>query len=241
MNRTLLPTIICLVIFLTLRVANAHAESAMEYFNLGEKSTITRTKIKYFSRALELDPYMAEAYEKRGLLYFFQEKFNQAIQDFDAFIRLVPANAKAYRMLAMAYLKSDFYEQAIAKFTRAIELEPELAAAYAYRAEAYRYEKKYEDAIRDATTSINMTFDGRIKSDAYRTRAKALREIGQEASAIVDVKAAWDIDPRVPQWWRYFLKSASPEELRFFSPFLIVGIALVVIFGIKFKPPDKDD
>lgn len=229
------------MIFLSLPVLNVHAESAMDYFNLGQKSTITRTKIKYFSRALALDPNLAEAYERRGLLYFFQEKFSQAIQDFDAYVRLVPANAEAYRMLAMAYLKSEFYEQSIAKFTRAIELEPELAAAYAYRAEAYRREKKYEEAIGDATISIKMTFDGRIKSDAYRTRAKVLREIGRDKSAIADAQAAWDIDPRVPQWWRYFLKSASPEEMRLFSPFLMVGIAIVLIFGIRFKPPDKDD
>ena len=86
-----------------------------------------------------------------------------------------------------------------------------------------------------------MTFDGRIKSDAYRTRAKVFRKIGRDKPAIADAQAAWDIDPRVPMWWRYFLKGASPEEMRFFSPFLMVGIAAVLIFGIKFKPPNKDD
>ena len=224
-----------------LSVVCAHGQDAMDYFTLGQKSTITRTKIKYFSRALELNPDLAEAYEARGLLYYFQEKFDRAIQDFDAHIRLSPANAEAYRMLAMAYLKSEFYEQAIAEFTRAIEVEPELAAAYAYRAEAYRCENKYEEAVRDATISINMTVDGRIKSDAYRTRAKVFRKIGRDKPAIADAQAAWDVDPRIPMWWRYFLKGASPEEMRFFSPFMMAGIAAVLIFGIKFKPPDKDD
>jgi hypothetical protein len=35
----------------------------MDFFNLGPKSTVTLTKIKYFSKALELDPMLAEAYE----------------------------------------------------------------------------------------------------------------------------------------------------------------------------------
>ncbi len=235
------PKIICLTLCFMLPVVCAHGQNAVDYFNLGQKSTIARTKIKYFSLALALDPNLAEAYKSRGLLYYFQENFDQAIQDFDTYIRLVPPNADAHRMLAMAYLDSKFCEQAITEFTRAVELEPDLVAAYAYRAEAYRCAEKYEEAIRDATVSINRTFDGRIKSDAYRTRAKALRRIGQDKPAIADVQAAWDIDPRVPQWWRYFLKGASPEEMRFFSPFMLVGIAAVLIFGIKLKPPNKDD
>lgn len=241
MDRFRLPKIICLAAFFMLTVVCAHGQDAMDYFNLGQKGTITRTKIKYFTRALALDSNLAEAYIKRGMLYYFQEKFDLAVQDFNAYIRLSPTNADAYRMLAMAYLKSEYYEQAITEFTRAIEMEPELAAAYAYRAEAYRGENKYEEAIRDATISINMTFDGRIKSDAYRTRAKVFRKIGRDKPAIADAQAAWDIDPRVPMWWRYFLKGASPEEMRFFSPFLMAGIAAVLIFGIKFKPPKKDD
>jgi tetratricopeptide (TPR) repeat protein len=218
-----------------------HGENAIDYFNLGLKSNLSTTKIKYFSKALELDPNMAEAYKKRGMLYFYQGKFDNVIHDFQDYIRLVPSNAKAYRMLAMAYLKSEFYEQAIAKFTRAIELDPELAAAYTYRAEAFRCDKKYEEAIRDATISINMTIDRRIKSDAYRTRAKALREIGRDESAIADVNAAWDIDPRVHVWRRYFLKSLYPEEMRVMGLFILIGVAFVIIFGLKFKPPEKDD
>jgi hypothetical protein len=40
-----------------------HGENTMDYFNLGLKSTITHTKIKYFSKALELDPMLAKAFE----------------------------------------------------------------------------------------------------------------------------------------------------------------------------------
>ena len=233
--------IIYFLIFLLMWALPVHGENAVDYFNLGLKSNLSTTKIKYFSKALELDPNMVEAYEKRGMLYFYQEKFDNVIHDFQDYIRLVPSNAEAYRMLAMAYLKSEFYEQAIAKFTRAIELEPELAAAYAYRAEAFRCDKKYEEAIRDATISIKMAFDGRIKSDAYRTRAKALREIGMIRSAIADVNAARDIDPRVFVWSRYFLKCLYPEEMRGMGLFILIGVAFVIIFGLKLKPPEKDD
>ncbi len=64
---------ICFLIFLMLSAAPVHGENAMDYFNLGLKSNVTPTKIKYFSKALELDPNMAEAYAKRGMLYFFRK------------------------------------------------------------------------------------------------------------------------------------------------------------------------
>jgi tetratricopeptide (TPR) repeat protein len=233
--------IICFLIFFMLSALPVHGENAMDYFNLGLNSNLTPTKIKYFSKALELDPNMEKAYEKRGMLYFFQEKFDHVIQDFQAYIRLAPPKAEAYRMLGMGYLKSGFYEQAIDRFNRAIEMEPELIGAYAYRAEAYRLSDKYEESIHDSTMAIALIGDGRTKSDAYRTRAKAFREIGRNDLAIADVNAAWDIDPRVPLWWRYFLKSFNPEEMRNIAPFLIIGICIVLIFGLKFKPPEKDD
>lgn len=233
--------IIGFLILLILSPLPAHGENAMEYFNLGLNSTITRTKIKYFSKSLELDPSFAEAYEKRGMLYFFQDKFDHVIQDFQAYIRLSPPKAEAFRMLGMGYLKSGFYERAVDKFNRAIEIEPSLASAYANRAEAYRLSGKFEETIRDATLAIKLIADGRTTSDAYRTRAKVFREMGRNDLATVDIQSAWEIDPRVPLWWKYFLKSLNPNEMKNIAPFIILGVCIVVLFGLKLKPPNKDD
>ena len=51
------------LIFLMLLALPVHGENATDYFNLGLKSTVTRTKIKYFSKALELAPNLTEASE----------------------------------------------------------------------------------------------------------------------------------------------------------------------------------
>jgi hypothetical protein len=56
-----------------------------------------------------------------------------------------------------------------------------------------------------------------------------------------DIRAAWEVDPRFSIWTRYFLKSASPEEMSKAAPFMIIGILAVLIFGLKLKPPDKDE
>jgi len=143
--------------------------------------------------------------------------------------------------MSIPALKNGFYEQALDRFTRAIEVEPELISAYVNRAEAYRLIGKYEETIRDAAVGTKRICNGRTKSDAYRTRAKVFREMGRTDLAYADVKAAWDVDPRIPLWWRHFLKSASPEKMRQVAPILLIGVVGVLFFGIKLKPPKKDD
>lgn len=232
---------IWLLMFLVLPALPAHGETAMDYFNLGVKSTLNVRKIKYFSKALELDPSLAEAYEQRGTTYYYQEKFDRVIQDYLAYIRVAPPKAEAHRMLGIGYLHCGEYDQAVARFTRAIEMKPDLYVAYANRAEAYRLAGRFENALQDAGISIKYSFDGRTRSDAYRTRAKIFREMGQTDLANAEMRAAWDVDPRFPIWWRYFLKSASPEDMQKMAPFILLGIVIVLVFGLKLKPPEKDD
>ncbi len=233
--------VICYLIFLMLSALSVYGENATDYFNLGIKSTVTRTKIKYFSKALELAPNLTEAYEKRGMLYFFQGQFDNVIQDFQAYIRLAPPKAEAYRMLGIGYLNSGFYERAIERFTRAIEMESELASAYANRAEAYRLSGKYEETILDSTKAIELGGDPRNIADAYRTRAKAFRKTGRNELSAEDIRSSWQIDPRYAYYFRALYGYASPEGMRKAGLIGIIGIAFLLIFSMKLKPPEKDD
>ena len=130
-------TAIYLVTLLLLHTLPVHADETTDYFDLGLKATVISKKIAFFTKALESDPKLAAAYEKRGMLYYYQRKYDKVIQDYQAYLDLAPEKAQAYRMLGLAYLKSGDYEPAIAHFTRAIELEPQHPGGYAYRAEAY--------------------------------------------------------------------------------------------------------
>lgn len=213
-----------------------HAENATEYFNLGLKSTITRTKIKYYSKALKLDPSLVEAYEKRGLLYFFQGKFDNAIQDFQIYINYVPKKAEAYRMLGMSYFKKGDYRSAINNFTHAIEIEPNLSSSYANRAEAYRLIGDYQKAIFDSNRAIENWSNTIAVADAYKTRSKVYWEIGRDAEAYADHRKSVNLDPRIPRTWGRY---PSLRYVRGMGLFILIGVAFVIIFGLKFRPPDK--
>ena len=232
--------IICYLIFLMLSALSVYGENATDYFNRGLKSTFTRTKIKYFSKALELAPNLTEVYEKRGVLYFFQGKYDNVIQDFQTYIELSPPKAEAYRMLGMGYLKSGDYPSAIYNFTRAIEIDSKQANAYSNRAEAHFLSGNYDQTILDSTKAIGLDGDPRDIADAYRTRAKAFRKTDRNELSAADIRSSWQIDPRYAYYYRALYGYANPQSMRKAGLIGVIGIAFLLLFKFKLKPPEKD-
>ena len=229
---------ICLIGLLALATSPAHADEALEYFNLGMKSTMTNKKIRYFTKALELNPELAGAYEKRGFLYYIQEKYDKVIQDFQTYLKVAPAKTEAYRMLGLGYLRSGIYGTAIQNFSRAIEMEPERAGLYANRSEAYRLLGYHDAAIRDSTRAIQLGGDPRSEADAYRTRARIFRKLGRGDEAVADTISAYWADPSVYHYSKRG-KSWKTEDLRTIGLINIIGIAFLFIV-VKLRPPGDD-
>jgi tetratricopeptide (TPR) repeat protein len=227
-----------------LTTAAAFAMTATDYFNLGLKSAHANKKIEYFTKALELNPNLAAAYEKRGIFYYFQEKYDKVIQDFENYVKIVPQEAEPFRMLGMGYQKKGLNQAAIDSFTQAIQIDPNLASAYTDRAETYRLSGMYNEAIQDSTKAIKLLGDARIMSDAYQTRAMAYREIGQDELAEADLEKSYDLDPRVllPMGclYRDFTKYFTPEHTSTMGFLIIIGIVFILIFGIKLRAPRKN-
>lgn len=229
---------ICLFTLLCLTSATVYGEDAMDYFNLGVKGSMTGKKIDYFTKALELNFELAGAYEKRGFLYYIQEKYDKVIQDFQTYLKVAPAKTEAYRMLGLGYLKSGIYGTAIQNFSRAIEMEPERAALYANRAEAYRLLGYHDAALRDSTRAIQLGGDPRSEADAYRTRARIFRKLGRGDEAVADTISAYWADPSVYHYSKRG-KSWRTEDLRTIGLINIIGIAFLFIV-LKLKPPGDD-
>ena len=231
-------TFVCLIGLFLLAAPPANADEALEYFNLGMKSTTTNKKIRYFTKALELNPALADAYEKRGFLYYVQEKYDKVIQDFQTYLKVAPVKSEAYRMLGLGYFKSGIYGTAIQNFSQAIEMEPERAAPYANRAEAFRFLGYHDAALRDSTRAIQLGGDPRSEADAYRTRARIFRKLGRGDEAVTDTISAYWADPSVYHYTKRG-KSWRTEDLRTIGLINIIGIAFLFIV-LKLKPPGDD-
>ena len=99
-----------------------------------------------------MNPRLAAAYEKRGVLYYFQEKYKEMLEDYLRLAELEPSDSEAQLMLGVAYLNSENYD-------RAIELggnKQATSRAYTTRAKAYLQLGRTTLADRDIRRSLKL-------------------------------------------------------------------------------------
>ena len=82
-----------------------------------------------FSKAIELDPKYARAWQQRGYAHNQLQRWKNAISDFSKGIDLDPKNAWARVSRGNAYARLQQWENAIGDFSKAMDLDPKYAAA----------------------------------------------------------------------------------------------------------------
>ena len=243
--KNLFATITILIGFIAVP---AWGYNATYFYNLGLESTMSNTKINYFTRAIELNPALSGAYEQRGMLYYFQEHYTKMIRDFLKVTKLSPDNANGYTMLGVAYFNKNDYDSAVSNLTRAIELKPKLAEAYGYRAEAYRLKGMLDLAVQDATRAIEIGGNKRTIGKAYSTRSKAYKDLGETEQADADFKKAVNLDPAY-DIYKFFTTTefladsagryGSIKGIGRMGVAMMAAIFLVLIFKLTLPAPKK--
>ena len=142
-------------------------------------------------------------------------------------------------MLGSAQLKKGELKAAIYNLTRAIELDPKMARAFGNRAEAYRLSGMTTEAVRDSTVAISLRGDDRTTATAYKTRAKALLELGYEEESDTDFNKSVELDPRYVLI-RYLTSTSNLEGVRQMGLVGIIVICFVGIFQLYMRAPRKD-
>jgi tetratricopeptide (TPR) repeat protein len=149
------------------------------------------------SRAIQLYPALAEAWNNRGIARRNSGQIEQAISDYTKAIELNPNFAETLNNRGAAYVKSDRFEQAIADYSRAIELNPAFAEAYSNRGNAYASSGQLTKAIADYDRAIerNPTF-----AQAYGNRAMNYALLGKSEQAKKDLAAATRLSPSLASY-----------------------------------------
>jgi len=150
-----------------------------------------RSAIKQYSRAIELDTCLAEAYAGRANTYVtFFKAFDEAIADYSYAIKLSPGNCEYYFNQGTIYYYKKIYDMAIMDFGRAIKLNPEHADAYNNRGLARYAKKDYELAIADYSQAIKILPEN---ATAYNNRGSAYFKKGLIKEAIADYSRAVEL------------------------------------------------
>jgi tetratricopeptide (TPR) repeat protein len=242
--------LVSLIISVLFAASPALGEEAIDFYKLGLESSMFNKKIHYFTKAVELNPRLAIAFKKRGLIYYFQEKYSKMLSDFSRYNALSPADPEGYGMIGLAQLKLGNFTEAITELSRAIEMDPTLASAYLHRSEAYYHKGFFEQAVEDSTTAISLGKAQATIGKAYTVRSKAYRQLGQGDLADEDFDKAYLLDP-VNYSYRYFTITnylasfvsdsnyIPSKDIRRLGLIGIIVLLLVLIFRLALPRPRK--
>ena len=148
--------------------------------------------LKAYSRAIELSPNNAKAYNNRGVAYRKKGKLDLAVKDYTKAIKLNPDDANAYSNRGNVYREKGEFNRAIDDTNTAIELNPNCTEAYNNRGAAYGAKGDVDHAIKDCSKAIALNLNC---TEAYSNRSNAYLKKGQVDRAIDDCNTALQIDP----------------------------------------------
>ena len=121
--------------------------------------------------ALEIEPYLAAAYNERGNIRRLQRQHEAAISDYTTAIHIEPDYALAFFNRALVYEAGRQKEQAEADLTRALRLDPNLLAAYEARGRVRAAQFKFDQAIGDLSYYLRSgggkQFDNHSETQGY--------------------------------------------------------------------------
>ncbi len=160
-----------------------------------DKFNISKKAIKQgvYLRSLNDGETISTCYRNRGATKFKQQRYEEAIEDFDEAIKLNPNDAGSYSNRGNAKLASQRHKEAIKDYDMAIALDPNSAVAYYNRGFAKEKLGRYEGAIKDYDEAIK--FDPK-DAMAYYNRGNAKMELGKYEEAIKDYDEAIRINPK---------------------------------------------
>jgi tetratricopeptide (TPR) repeat protein len=158
---------ICLGIVLILATQKPPEESAVDFYVQGsawmEKRDFDKA-IEYFTKAIQKNPQLADAFNSRGGAWAGKGDFDKSIKDLNEAIRLNPQYVGAIGNRGNAWVEKGEYEKAIEDYNEAIHLKPPFVGDLIYsRGLAWLKQKNYKKAIED----FRMAFNRSLQRDSF--------------------------------------------------------------------------
>ncbi len=114
--------------------------------------------ISDFTRALKINPKLADAYNNWGAAYAEKGQYDQAISDCTKALEINPNFAEAYNNRGVAYRDKGQYILAIDDLNRSLVINSDYALAYINRGRAHYLKGQYFNSMSDFTSAKNMGY-----------------------------------------------------------------------------------
>lgn len=133
----------------------------------------------------------AEDFLKKGISYFEEEKFEQALEYFNKSIELNKKNKKAWKYKAYVLNYLNRYAEVVTAWDEYVKIDPKSSAVWVNRGIALYRINKYPEAM--------LSFDKAIKIDPkapqiYKNRGTIKFDMGNYKEALADLEQAKNFD-----------------------------------------------
>lgn len=166
-----------LVCLFFLIVPCVRAQTAEKYLQSGNdfyKEDNFDQAIYAYTKAIDINPNLARAYNNRGVAYARENSMSRAIADFTMAIANNLNDAEAYNNRGHAYVEQGNLSQAIADYTQAVNINSLYTKAYKNRCVLYFKMKEYDKAWADVFKVEEL--GGTIDRDFYIDLKNAIRQ-----------------------------------------------------------------
>lgn len=133
----------------------AYSTRSRVFLNLED----TVQALKDLGQAITLVPEDDRLYKTRAQVYYEQEKYDLADNDYRKIISLKEGDVMGYMGIGRNANAQKRYEDAIKQFDYVNKLEPSYSSAYSFRAESYIGLKKYNEAVDDVIAALSIGYD----------------------------------------------------------------------------------
>lgn len=165
--------------------------------NLGYNELISNNyngSVEQYSKALALDPTIAEAYNGRGQAYMQLKNYQAALPDFSKAIEMGLSSPKLFFNRGKAFMMTGKAVESIPDLTKSLKLEPNNPEAYYLRGFANEKAEQPDAAIEDYSACIRQNPNS---LEALVNRGLLYFRQTQYEAAIQDYTAALAINPNL--------------------------------------------
>jgi len=227
--------ILALIFLYILQIHGCATMAATQHFISGDNFMKDRQyskAIKAYSRAIDIDPKLADAYKGRSIAYMVTNRFKFALKDIDKAHQLEPSNPEVLYFHGLINMNCGQYEAALSDFTKCIEIVDTLPtrilkkgrdragtyyysthvfttpAPYYQRSYIHFMRKEYDKALSDINDAIHRNHPN--LAGAYSIRGRIWLEKKQYEKGISDFNRVIEINSKDSR--TYYLKAIACEH-----------------------------
>lgn len=154
--------------------------------------------IEYYDRATEADPYLVDAWHKKGNALYNKENYDEAIKCYDRASLINPNHFESWYKKGITYKKKNYHDQAIKSYDSAIHIKANNSNVWYEKGLSLSSLQRYEEAIKCYDNAIEFSPK---HAEAWYKKGSAFYEMGKIDEALRCYNRAKEINPDLRSEW----------------------------------------